>query len=167
MFSIRSESRAQGCSLAVVFAAFVALGETATALAAADCADGMEADLPRIAAMIEEAIVRGRGKPLCVESLQVRDNCSSKWIKFAEIGMTNVLGRSTMACMFGLVGCGYSWRVAALMEGPLYKVTSLPVSLPLTAILQCVGVWMGCFVGCDRLHWSDRSSILNAPCQSE
>lgn len=53
---------------------FVALGDTATALAAVGCTRGMEAVLPRVAEQVREAITapRGRARPHCPEALQAR-----------------------------------------------------------------------------------------------
>ena len=53
---------------------FVALGDTAIALAAVGCTRGMEAVLPRVADQVREAITapRGRARPHCPEALQVR-----------------------------------------------------------------------------------------------
>ena len=53
---------------------FVALGDTASALAAVGCTRGMEAVLPRVADQVREAITapRGRARPHCPEALQVR-----------------------------------------------------------------------------------------------
>ena len=57
---------------------FVALGDTASALAAVGCTRGMEAVLPRVADQVREAITapRGRARPHCPEALQVRPTSS-------------------------------------------------------------------------------------------
>jgi len=53
---------------------FVALGDTALALAAVGCTRGMEAVLPRVAEQVRDAIAapRGRARSHCPEALQAR-----------------------------------------------------------------------------------------------
>jgi hypothetical protein len=53
---------------------FVALGDTALALAAVGCTRGMEAVLPRVAEQVRDAIAapRGRARAHCPEALQAR-----------------------------------------------------------------------------------------------